>query len=96
MVRGRVCGCQVVQGPRWLGLRCPVTLAKKIILARTSKLTPYLGLGPIIILCSSLGLTISDNLKWSSQINKMCNKASSPLGFVRRKLKHCNIRNSKK
>ena len=29
MVRGRVCGGQVVQGPRWLGLRCPVTLAKK-------------------------------------------------------------------
>ena len=37
-----------------------------------------------------LGLTISDNLKWSSQINKMCNKANSTLGFIRRNLKHCN------
>ena len=37
-----------------------------------------------------LGLTISDNLKWSSPINKMCNRANSTLGFIRRNLKHCN------
>ena len=37
-----------------------------------------------------LGLTISDNLKWSSQINKTCSKANSTLGFIRRNLKHCN------
>ena len=35
-------------------------------------------------------LIISDNLKWSAQINKMCNKANSTLGFIRRNLKHCN------
>ena len=37
-----------------------------------------------------LGLNISDNLKWSSQVNKVCNKANSMLGFIRRNLKHCN------
>ena len=37
-----------------------------------------------------LGLNISDNLKWSSQVNKVCNKANSTLGFIRRNLKHCN------
>ena len=36
------------------------------------------------------GLTISDNLKWSSQINKMCNKTNSTLGFITRNLKYCN------
>ena len=37
-----------------------------------------------------LGLTINDSLKWSSQINEMCNRANSTLGFIRRNLKHCN------
>jgi len=37
-----------------------------------------------------LGLTICDNLKWGPQINKICNKANSTLGFIRRNLKHCN------
>ncbi|CAC5408524.1 unnamed protein product [Mytilus coruscus] len=37
-----------------------------------------------------LGVIISDNLKWSSHINKFCNKANSTLGFIRRNLKHCN------
>ena len=29
-------------------------------------------------------------LKWPIQINKMCTKANSTLGFIRRNLKHCN------
>jgi hypothetical protein len=34
--------------------------------------------------------TISENLKWSTYINKICIKANSTLGFIRRNLKHCN------
>jgi hypothetical protein len=30
------------------------------------------------------------DLKWSTHINKICNKANSTLGFIRRNLKHCN------
>ena len=37
-----------------------------------------------------LGVQISDNLKWSTHINKIVNKANSTLGFIRRNLKHCN------
>ena len=37
-----------------------------------------------------LGVIISENLKWSTYINKICNKANSTLGFIRRNLKHCN------
>ena len=37
-----------------------------------------------------LGVIISKNLKWSTYINKICNKANSTLGFIRRNLKHCN------
>ena len=36
-----------------------------------------------------LGITISDNLKWNTHINKISNKASSILGFIRRNLRHC-------
>jgi hypothetical protein len=36
-----------------------------------------------------LGITISDNLKWNTNINKISNKASSMLGFIRRNLRHC-------
>lgn len=36
-----------------------------------------------------LGLTISDDLKWSSHINKIANKASCTLGFLRRNLRQC-------
>ena len=36
------------------------------------------------------GVIISENLKWSTYINKICNKANSTLGFIRRNLKHCN------
>ena len=37
-----------------------------------------------------LGLTIRDDLQWSSHINKICTKANSTLGFIRRNLKHCH------
>jgi len=37
-----------------------------------------------------LGLLISDNLKWSSHINKITNRATSTLGFLRRNLKQCS------
>ena len=36
-----------------------------------------------------MGITISDNLKWNTHINKISNKASSILGFIRRNLRHC-------
>ena len=39
-----------------------------------------------------LGVIISDNLKWSSHINKLNNKVNSTQGFIRRNLKHCNKR----
>jgi hypothetical protein len=31
-----------------------------------------------------LGVIISENLKWSTYINKICNKVNSTLGFIRR------------
>ena len=37
-----------------------------------------------------LGLLISENLKWSSHINKITNRATSTLGFLCRNLKHCS------
>ena len=37
-----------------------------------------------------LGLIISENLKWTAHINKITNKATSTLGFLRRNLKHCS------
>ena len=36
-----------------------------------------------------LGITISEDLKWTSHINKISRKANSTLGFLRRNLKHC-------
>ena len=36
-----------------------------------------------------LGLTLSNDLKWSTHINKISNKASSTLGFIQRNLKEC-------
>ena len=36
-----------------------------------------------------LGLSISNDLKWSAHINGVCGKASSTLGFVRRNLQDC-------
>lgn len=35
-----------------------------------------------------LGVTLSENLKWSSNITKLTNKANSILWFLRRNLKH--------
>jgi len=37
-----------------------------------------------------LGVQISENLKWSTHVNKVCNRASSILGFIRRNLRHSN------
>ena len=37
-----------------------------------------------------LGVLISDDLKWATHINKICNQASSTLGFIRRNLKNCD------
>ena len=36
-----------------------------------------------------LGVTFSEDLKWSSHITKITKKANSTLGFIRRNLKHC-------
>ena len=36
-----------------------------------------------------LGITISEDLKWSTHINKIANQGSSILGFIRRNLKYC-------
>merc|ERR1712213_309084 len=36
-----------------------------------------------------LGLTLSNDLKWSTHINKISNKASSTLGLIQRNLKEC-------
>jgi hypothetical protein len=36
-----------------------------------------------------LGITISEDLKFNKHINKITNKASSTLGFLKRNLKHC-------
>ena len=40
-----------------------------------------------------LGITISDDLKWSTHtcINKIVNRGSSILGFIRRDLKYCSM-----
>ena len=37
------------------------------------------------------GVTISDDLKWSSHICKITKKANSILGFFKRNLKHCPL-----
>ena len=31
-------------------------------------------------------------MQWSSHINKICDKANSSLGFIRRNLKHCHVK----
>ena len=36
-----------------------------------------------------LGLTLTENLKWSSHITKIIKKANSTMGFLRRNLKNC-------
>ena len=36
-----------------------------------------------------LGVTLSDDMKWNSHINKISKKATSTLGFLKRNLKHC-------
>ena len=36
-----------------------------------------------------LGITFSDDLKWKTQINNICKKANSSLGFLRRNLYNC-------
>ena len=38
-----------------------------------------------------LGVTIRDDLQWSSHINKITAKANSSLGFIRRNLRKCNL-----
>jgi hypothetical protein len=35
-----------------------------------------------------IGLSISNDLKWTNYINNICKKASSTVGFIRRNLKH--------
>ena len=35
-----------------------------------------------------LGISITNDLKWSNHINNICKKASSTLGFIRRNLRH--------
>ena len=37
-----------------------------------------------------LGVLINENLKWTTHINKVCGRAGSILGFIRRNLKHSN------
>ena len=36
-----------------------------------------------------LGLEVSQDLKWDKHINKICKKANSTLGFLRRSLRNC-------
>ena len=36
-----------------------------------------------------LGITLSEDLKWSSHISKISKKANCTLGFLKRNLKHC-------
>ena len=36
-----------------------------------------------------LGVTLSEDLKWSSHISKISKKANCTLGFLKRNLKHC-------
>ena len=36
-----------------------------------------------------LGLTISDDLKWTTHISKITSKAGCTLGFLRRNLRQC-------
>ena len=36
-----------------------------------------------------LGITISEDLKWTSHINKISRQTNSTLGFIRRNLNHC-------
>ena len=36
-----------------------------------------------------LGITLNKNLKWSTHIDKICKRASSTLGLLKRNLKHC-------
>ena len=38
-----------------------------------------------------LGLILSNDLKWTTHINKISNKASSTLGFIQRNLKKCPL-----
>ena len=38
-----------------------------------------------------LGVTISEDWKWSSHISKITKKANSTLGFLKRNLKHCPL-----
>ena len=38
-----------------------------------------------------LGVTISEDLKWSLHISKITKKANSTLGFLKRNLKHCPL-----
>ena len=38
-----------------------------------------------------LGLTLTENLKWSSHITKVTKKANSTIGFLRRNLKSCPL-----
>ena len=38
-----------------------------------------------------LGVTISEDLKWSPHITKMTKKANSTLGFLRRNLRTCPL-----
>ncbi|KAK3091269.1 hypothetical protein FSP39_018491 [Pinctada imbricata] len=37
-----------------------------------------------------IGVQISEDLKWTTYINKICNRANSILGFIRRNLQHSN------
>ena len=37
-----------------------------------------------------LEVILSEDLKWATHINKICNKANSTLGFFRRNLKNCD------
>ena len=39
---------------------------------------------------TNTGVTIHQNLKWASHINKISNKANSVLGLIQRNLKHAN------
>ena len=39
--------------------------------------------------CKYLGITLSDDLQWSTHISNICKSASRSLGFLRRNLRRC-------
>ncbi|MCP3851268.1 MAG: hypothetical protein GY694_13660, partial [Gammaproteobacteria bacterium] len=77
------------------GMRFNATKCYKMTLHRgTNKLSKFYVLNDHILKQVNetpyLGVTIQDNLKWSTHINKITKSANQSLGFIKRNLKYCN------